>query len=42
LLPPSAFFLIGFFIWAVRAWKPEQVEEDDFKMKPHTRVSDAF
>ncbi|MBF5056556.1 Na(+)-translocating NADH-quinone reductase subunit D [Alcanivorax sp. 521-1] len=42
LLPPSAFFLIGFFIWAVRAWKPEQVEEDDFKMKPHSRVSDAF
>ena len=42
LLPPSAFFLIGFFIWAVRAWKPEQVEQDDFKMKPHTRVSDAF
>ncbi|MBF1802588.1 NADH:ubiquinone reductase (Na(+)-transporting) subunit D [Alloalcanivorax profundimaris] len=42
LLPPSAFFLIGFFIWAVRTWKPEQVEEDDFKMKPHSRVSDAF
>lgn len=42
LLPPSAFFLIGFFIWALRAWKPEQVEEDDFKMKPHSRVSDAF
>jgi Na+-transporting NADH:ubiquinone oxidoreductase subunit D len=42
LLPPSAFFLIGFFIWGLRAWKPEQVEQDDFKMKPHTRVSDAF
>ncbi len=28
LLAPSAFFLIGFFIWIVRAWKPEQVEED--------------
>lgn len=42
LLPPSAFFLIGFFIWALRAWKPEQVEEDDYKMKPHSRVSDAF
>jgi len=26
LLPPSAFFLIGFFIWALRTWKPEQVE----------------
>ena len=42
LLPPSAFFLIGLFIWAIRTWKPEQVEEDTFKMKPHTRVSDAF
>ena len=27
LLPPSAFFLIGAFIWVVRTWKPEQVEE---------------
>lgn len=27
LLPPSAFFLIGFIIWAIRSWKPEQVEK---------------
>lgn len=27
LLPPSAFFLIGFLIWALRAYKPEQIEE---------------
>ncbi|MFG0262126.1 MAG: NADH:ubiquinone reductase (Na(+)-transporting) subunit D [Novipirellula sp. JB048] len=27
LLPPSAFFLIGFLIWGIRAWKPEQIEE---------------
>ncbi len=27
LLPPSAFFLIGFLIWAIRSWKPEQIEE---------------
>lgn len=26
LLPPSAFFLIGGLIWAVRSWKVEQVE----------------
>ncbi|VAX42495.1 Na(+)-translocating NADH-quinone reductase subunit D [hydrothermal vent metagenome] len=25
LLPPSAFFLIAIFIWALRTWKPEQV-----------------
>jgi len=26
LLPPSAFFLIGLLIWAIRTWKPDQVE----------------
>lgn len=26
LLAPSAFFLIGIFIWVLRVWKPEQVE----------------
>ena len=28
VLSPSAFFIIGFFIWALRAWKPEQMESD--------------
>ena len=28
LLPPSAFFIIGLFIWALRSWKPKQVEEE--------------
>jgi Na+-transporting NADH:ubiquinone oxidoreductase subunit D len=36
LLPPSAFFIIGFFIWALRSWKTEQVEQPDFKMMPNT------
>jgi len=27
LLPPSAFFLIGFMIWVIRAYKPDQIEE---------------
>ncbi len=27
LLPPSAFFIIGLAIWALRTWKPEQVED---------------
>jgi len=26
LLPPSAFFIIGFLIWGVRVWRPEQIE----------------
>lgn len=41
LLPPSAFFLIGFFIWGLRAWKTEQVEEPDFKMAQHTAVEEG-
>lgn len=34
LLPPSAFFLIGLIIWAVRSWKPQQVEKPDFVIAP--------
>ena len=33
LLPPSAFFIIGLIIWAFRAWKPEQVEEREYKIQ---------
>lgn len=28
MLAPAAFFLIGLMIWALRAWKPAQVEAD--------------
>jgi Na+-transporting NADH:ubiquinone oxidoreductase subunit D len=28
LLSPSAFFLIGIFIWILRTWKKDQVEKD--------------
>jgi Na+-transporting NADH:ubiquinone oxidoreductase subunit D len=28
VLSPGAFFIIGFFIWALRTWKPEQVEAE--------------
>lgn len=37
LLPPSAFFIIGLFIAIIRIWKPEQVEEADFVMKPQSK-----
>ncbi len=30
LLPPSAFFLIGLFIWALRTWKTDQQEKAEF------------
>ncbi|WP_439135191.1 NADH:ubiquinone reductase (Na(+)-transporting) subunit D [Pseudomaricurvus sp.] len=36
LLPPSAFFLIGLIIWGIRAWKTDQVEEEEFKICPNT------
>jgi Na+-transporting NADH:ubiquinone oxidoreductase subunit D len=29
LLPPSAFFIIGLLIWALRTWKTDQVEKDN-------------
>jgi Na+-transporting NADH:ubiquinone oxidoreductase subunit D len=32
LLPPSAFFVIGLLIWAVRSWKKEQVEDPDYQI----------
>lgn len=33
LLPPSAFFLIGLIIWAVRSWKKAQVEQAEYRIK---------
>ncbi|MBL6691956.1 MAG: NADH:ubiquinone reductase (Na(+)-transporting) subunit D [Pseudomonadales bacterium] len=39
LLPPSAFFIIGLLIWALRAWKPEQVEEPEYEIGGHTALS---
>lgn len=32
LLPPSAFFIIGLFIWALRTWKPAQVEKPEYQI----------
>ena len=29
LLPPSAFFIIGLLIWALRTWKSDQVEKEN-------------
>ncbi|MGS2716789.1 NADH:ubiquinone reductase (Na(+)-transporting) subunit D [Eionea flava] len=41
LLPPSAFFLIGLFIWAIRVVKTDQVEQDEFKISPNTQGKGA-
>lgn len=32
LLPPSAFFIIGLLIWAIRSWKPQQVEKPEYQI----------
>jgi Na+-transporting NADH:ubiquinone oxidoreductase subunit D len=41
LLPPSAFFVIGLLIWALRAWKTDQVEVTEYKIGSHTELSRA-
>jgi len=41
LLPPSAFFLIGLFIWGLRSFQKEQVEEPDFTIAKHTPVREG-
>ena len=41
LLPPSAFFLIGLFIWALRSWKTEQLEVDEFAISPNTKAPES-
>ena len=41
LLPPSAFFIIGLLIWALRGWKKDQVEAVEYKMSSHT-FKEAF
>ncbi|GAB5498143.1 MAG: NADH:ubiquinone reductase (Na(+)-transporting) subunit D [Pseudohongiellaceae bacterium] len=42
LLSPSAFFIIGFFIWVLRSSHKEQVETREFRMASHTEAEEAF
>ena len=32
LLAPGAFFIIGLLIWAIRTWKPAQVEKPEYRI----------
>ena len=32
LLAPGAFFIIGLLIWAIRTWKPAQVEKSEYRI----------
>lgn len=38
LLPPSAFFIIGLLIWALRSWKRNQVEAKEYHLAPQTKA----
>lgn len=41
LLPPSAFFIIGGFIWLLRSWKTHQVEPAEYRIEPQTKAQEA-
>ncbi len=41
LLAPSAFFIIGFFIWVLRNRYADQVEKNEFPMASHTAEKGA-
>jgi Na+-transporting NADH:ubiquinone oxidoreductase subunit D len=41
LLPPSAFFLIGLVIWALRSWKTDQQETTEYKIAPQSKAQSA-
>ncbi|MDO8330365.1 MAG: NADH:ubiquinone reductase (Na(+)-transporting) subunit D [Fluviicoccus sp.] len=38
LLPPSAFFLIGLVIWALRSWKTDQQESTEYKIAAQSKA----
>ena len=42
LLSPSAFFIIGFFIWALRSWKTDQVEEAEYEIADNVQYTEAM
>jgi len=42
LLAPSAFFIIGFLIWALRSRRKEQVEVREFRLAPHNIEEKAY
>lgn len=39
LLPPSAFFVIGGYIWLIRTYRKEMQEKHDFSILPNTEKS---
>lgn len=42
LLAPSAFFLIGFFIWGIRSFRPTQIEKAEYQIAPNLQYREAL
>ncbi len=42
LLSPSAFFIIGFLVWALRSVKTEQVEAREYRLAPQSKEEGSF
>ncbi|MFK7914746.1 MAG: NADH:ubiquinone reductase (Na(+)-transporting) subunit D [Pseudomonadales bacterium] len=42
LLAPSAFFIIGLFIWAIRSWKTDQVEAPEYQIADNVQYREAL
>ena len=42
LLAPSAFFIIGLFIWAIRSWKTDQIEEPEYQIADNVQYREAL
>jgi Na+-transporting NADH:ubiquinone oxidoreductase subunit D len=38
LLAPSAFFIMGFLVWVIRIWHPEQIETTEFQLQDTDRA----
>lgn len=38
LLPPSAFFIIGLMIWAIRTWKTAQIEQPEYEIQDNQQA----
>ena len=41
LMPPSAFFIIGLLIWALRSWKKSQIEKAEYKLSPNAKPGEV-
>ena len=42
LMPPSAFFIIGLLIWALRSWKKSQIEKAEYELSPNAKPSEVI